>query len=225
MNRLLPPLLAAAYPLLAHAAAHLGSERLALVAAADLILLLLWPGLSRPRALAWLALAAAAAGLAWLAALDLATLPLYAPPVLFNLFMAWVFGHTLGDGRVPLIERVVRLLHGGPETLDPAIARYARRLTLAWTALFLVLATVNFALALLAVPDGLLASAGVAPPWPVARETWSLFANLLNYAIVGAFFALEYAWRRRKFDLPYASFGDFCLRMARLGPAFWRGAR
>jgi hypothetical protein len=42
------------------------------------------------------------------------------------------------------------------------------------------------------VPDGLLAAAGLQPPFTVPLEVWSLFANVLNYLFVGALFAVEY---------------------------------
>lgn len=224
MIRLLAIGLALAYPLLAHAAAHFQSPGLALLAGFDLLLLVLWPALLRGRLLAWLILLLGAGLLLWLQALQLQTLPLFAPPVLLNAFLAWVFGHTLAAGQRPLIERLIWTLHGQPEQLDARVRRYARRLTAAWAALFVLLATVNLGLALCAVPDGLLASAGLAPPLTVPLATWSLFANLLNYVIVAGFFLLEYAFRRRVFpDQPYRNLADFCLRVARLGPAFWRG--
>ena len=84
-------------------------------------------------------------------------------------------------------------------------------------------------LAFAAVPGGVADRLGLLPPgalpaWTVPREHWSLIANLLNYGIVGAFFAGEYVLRQRHFpNRPYRSFGDFVGRMARLGPDFWRG--
>jgi uncharacterized membrane protein len=222
--RVLSTLLAVAYPLLAHAAAHWQSAPLALFAAAILILLACLPGLLRTRLVAWALLLAALAGLYALSRQDLATLPLFAPPILLNAFLAWLFGHTLLQGRVPMIVRIVHAMRGAPETLDPAVVAYARRLTAVWTALFVLLAVLSLVLALIAVPHGLLASFGVTPAVSVPLATWSLFANVLNYVIVVAFFIGEYAWRRRVFpEQPYRNFGDFLQRMLRLGPSFWRG--
>lgn len=219
----LPAVLAVAYPLLAHAAAWTASAGLALVAGFLLALLMLWPALARGRAPAWIALLLCAAGLLWLHGRALGTLPLLAPPVLLNAFLAWLFARTLRAGRRPLIEHMVWTLHGEPDALDLRIAPYARRLTAVWAALFAVLAGLNLLLALLAVPDGLLVSVGVMPPVSVPLSLWSLFANLLNYVIVGAFFLAEYAWRKRRFpNQPYRHFFDFIARVARLGPAFWR---
>lgn len=219
------PLLGFAYPLLAHAAVALDSPGLLLAAVVLLALLVLAPALARGSRLAFVALPFAAAGIAWLHARHATVLPLYAPPVLVNVALAWLFGHTLRSGSVPLIERLVRLLHPADEVLDAAIPPYARRLTLAWTVLFAVLAIVNLALALVATPGGVLESAGIASPVGVSREVWSLFANVLNYAIVVAFFVLEYAYRRRKFpQQPYRGIVDFVLRAAAVGPRLFASA-
>lgn len=224
MTRLLPALLAVSYPLLAHAAAWSGQGHLALLAGAVLALIMLWPGLAARRPLSWLLLLIAAAALAGLARLDLATLPLFAPPVLLNAFLAWVFGRTLAPGRRPLIETMVWVLRDRPEHIDPAIQRYARRLTALWAVLLGALALVNLILALCAAPDGLLLSVGIAPPVAVPLAAWSLFANVLNYVIVAVFFVVEFTLRKRYFpDQPYRNLLDFTARVARLGPAFWRG--
>jgi uncharacterized membrane protein len=139
--------------------------------------------------------------------------------VLIPCFMAWIFGRTLAGGRTPLIERIVRLSHSPREPIDAAVLVYARRLTLTWTVLFVFLGTVNLVLALCATPNGILPWLGVDPPVRVPRETWSLFANVLNYLIVAAFFTLEYAWRRYRFPhQPYANMFDFIRRTAALGP-------
>ena len=55
-------------------------------------------------------------------------------------------------------------------------------------------------------------------------DAWSLFANLLNYGIVGGFFVGEYLYRKRRFPGRYTQLLSISLRrMAALGPAFWRG--
>ena len=84
------------------------------------------------------------------------------------------------------------------------------------------LALLNLLLALIAVPDGLLARFGVAAPLSITRTQWSWFANLCNYGIVGGFFLLEYQLRKRHFPGRYKNFLDFGRRMAALGPTFWR---
>ena len=86
------------------------------------------------------------------------------------------------------------------------------------------LCAIDLVLALLAVPGGLLQAVGIEPFAPVPIRYWSLFANVLSYLAIAAFFAAEFAWRRHRFpQQPYRGFGDFMVRVARLGPAFWRG--
>lgn len=222
-NALKTLLVGMTYPLLAHAAAVTGSNALAVTAVGVLVLLPLLPGLSTGRPGAWVALGAIVLVLAWLASHGAATLPLYAPPVLITATMAWFFGRTLREGRIPLIERVALAMNPPGELLDARVRSYARSLTAAWAVLLGTLAAINLVLAALAEPAGLLLSAGLHPPVTVPRSWWSAFANLLNYVIIAGFFAVEYAWRHRVFrDLPYRSFGDFVRRVAALGPRFWR---
>lgn len=217
---------AVAYPLLAHAATITGNSRLTLASVVALVLAVLMPALLQGRAAAWAAAAACGAGIFMLARLDAAALVLYLPPVLLNFFLAWLFGHTLRAGRLSLIERLVRLLHDPDEELDPAIDRYARRLTATWTALFIVLGSINLVLALLATPGGLLEVAGFDAGATVPRDVWSLFANLVNYLIVGAFFCAEWLYRRRRFpQQTYRSLFDFLQRAAAAGPALLASLR
>ena len=49
-----------------------------------------------------------------------------------------------------------------------------------------------------------------------------LFANWLNYGLVGGVFALEFMVRKRRFPGRYKNAADFFRRCASLGPAFWR---
>jgi hypothetical protein len=216
--------LAVAYPWIAHAANARDDGLLAAMALGDIALIVLLGPLLRLRPWAWALLAVVAALLWRLAAGPLATLPLLFPPVLFVGWVAWVFARSLRRGRVPLITRVVAPLYGcTPATLDPALRRYTYGLTAAWALLLSLLCLANLALALLAVPGGLLARLGAQPPLAVPDAHGSLFANLLVYGVVGGFFLGEYAWRSRRFPLrPYRNLPDFLRRLAALGPAFWR---
>lgn len=227
LARLVPALqlaLALAYPFLAHAASVRASGALAACALMTIVLMSLAEGLLRGRAGAWLALAAATAALIWLAGSRHALMPLLLVPVAFVAMIAWWFGRTLRPGRTPLIARIVSALDGAePARLEPALRDYARRLTLAWTVLLALLALCNLVLAAIAVPRGLLAGFGVQPPVSVTEAQWSWFANWLNYGLVGGFFLLEFAWRKRRFPGRYRSLFDFLSRLSRLGPAFWRG--
>jgi uncharacterized membrane protein len=210
--------LAVAYPVLAHWAVMSRSVLLTEVSAAVLVLLVLLPRLVARSVVAWCVLPFAVAGLFLLARANVAWLPLYAAPVLINLFVAWVFGHTLAAGRVPLIERFARLMHE-PDGVSDEIVRYARGVTLAWTVFLIGLALLSLTLALLAEPDGILLVMGVRPPVTVPLEVWSLFANFLNYVIAGAFFLVEYVYRQYRFpDQPYRNIVDFFMKARRVGP-------
>jgi uncharacterized membrane protein len=212
--RQLTTTLAFAYPLLAHFAIARNSSTLTIAAIALLAILAFLPGMARGRLGAWLALLAAGAGCWWLAQASLPVLALYVPPVLVPAFLACIFGQTLLRGRTPLISQLIRALDPAPDELESAVWTYARHLTLAWTVLFIVLATCNLGLAAFAEPDGLLLAAGIRPPVAVPVTVWSLFTNLIEYLIVACFFVIEYAYRRRRFPRqPYRNMFEFLRRM------------
>ncbi len=124
--------------------------------------------------IAGVVLAAAAwhysATLAWL---------VFVPPLAAFAFLACLFARTLRAGSEPLISRIAR--KAGP-ALPPDVARYTRSLTALWAACFAAL----FFLAL-----------GLAPV--VSLEAWSRWVHALGYALPGALFLGEYAYRRRRF--------------------------
>lgn len=158
-------------------------------------------------------------GLVLVARSHATVLALHLPPVVINFALAWLFGHTLARGRVPLVERLVRVLHAGEEQIDPAIIVYARRVTLGWTLLLAALGFTNLILALCAAPDGILQALGVTPPFTVTQESWSLVANIGSYLVVAVFFVVEYAYRRRRFpQQPYRNAFEFLRRAAAAGP-------
>ena len=124
---------------------------------------------------------------------------------------------------MPALERFNRLNHAAGDEPEPAVWSYARRLTAAWTAMFVVLATFNLLLGALAQPDGLLRSSGIEPPLAISHETWSLFTNLIEYLLVAAFFVIEYAYRRQRFPRqPYRNMLDFLRRTAAAMPRIRR---
>ena len=219
---------AVAYPLLAHWASHreagAGGVPVAALALLDLALIVLVQPLVARRAWAWATLALVALGLWRLAPTPWPQLLLLAPPVLFTGLVGWWFGRSLRAPRQPVITRIVAgLEQTTPELLPADLYRYTRRLTGAWAIVLIGLALANTVLALVAVPDGLLARLGHVPVLAVSQTTWSWFANLLDYGIVGGFFVGEYALRRRWFPVrPYRNFFDFLRRMGALGPDFWR---
>jgi len=148
-------------------------------------LLIALAGAARSARRAWLLPLWALVALAlWLARTPLAQhfeWGLYLEHVSFNLAMALLFGRTLAVGRVPLCTQFAAMIHGG--TVTPAVARYTREITLAWTLFFLAIAgvsTLMFAFA------------------PIVA--WSTFANYLALPLVAVMFVAEHACRR--FALP-----------------------
>jgi uncharacterized membrane protein len=91
------------------------------------------------------------------------------------LALAWLFGHTLAPGAVPLVTQMARAVHGA---LPAPIEAYTRRVTVAWTLFMLLLCAGSLLLFVYA-------------PLPV----WSVFANLLLLPLVGLMFLGEYAYR------------------------------
>lgn len=87
------------------------------------------------------------------------------------------FGRTLRGGQTPMISRFARIVHG---TLSPALVRYTRSVTWAWTFYFGGIAGLSLLLFGLA---------------PIA--VWSVFANLLGIPLLVLMFAGEYAVRWR----------------------------
>jgi uncharacterized membrane protein len=162
-----------AYPVLTHAAVVTGLAYLAWAAWLCIAaLVVLWfPG---PWGLAGFALLAAAPLVADAEAL------LKLPPVAINLALAVWFGRTLAPGEEPMISWFARLVRG--TDLAPDLARYTRYSTVVWTAFFVSMAAAAAALALLAAP-----------------ETWSLFANGIDYLLVGVLFVGEYVFRRLRY--------------------------
>lgn len=212
--------LALAYPVLAHVAGNLHDGRYAVLALADIALIVLLRPLLQVRAWAWISLVATGIALAGLTRAGLALEPLLLVPVAIVGGVAWMFGRTLRG--VPLITRMVAGLDGiSASQLSPALLRYTRHLTLSWTVLLAALALFNLLLALFAVPDGLLSSNGIAPPMAVSQQQWS-WATAFNLALMIGFFLVEFAIRQRRFPGRYRSLWDFLQRMSRLGPAFWR---
>ncbi len=85
------------------------------------------------------------------------------------------FARTLRAGQVPMVSRFAAVIHG---PLSPALARYTRQVTWAWTLYFAVMTGLSLLLFWLA---------------PVA--VWSAFANLLNLPLLILMFAAEYVVR------------------------------
>jgi len=222
--RVLAGIFAGAYPFMAHYSVARASAAGIALAFWLLIAAALIPALARGRLLAWLGLVAGAA-VCWLLARTRRPVTLlYIAPVLVPLFLGWIFGRTLAQGRTPLIAQFIEIMHAkDAPPPQPEVWPYARRLTWTWTLFFAALATTNLLLAMLAEPDGLLLAAGVKPLATVPQYWWSLFANGIGYMLIAAFFAIEYAYRRRRFpQQPFRSFFDFMRQMSAAMPALLR---
>jgi uncharacterized membrane protein len=160
-----------AYPLVCHWAATGGHPSLAL----------LWLGLAlllgAHRRGPLLVLGLVGLGLGALAGESLGAAVLRLPPIVIPFGLALVFAQTLKPGHTPIVVQIAEQARG---PLPVRLADYGRGLTRFWTWLFLALAVESLALALFA-----------------DAYWWSIFTNFINYGIVVAAFAGEYAVRCR----------------------------
>jgi len=196
-GRLWAALAIVAYPLLVHFGVAGGRPALAFVAL--VLLAIAASALSFRRRAVAVAVAVALAVPAWMISFSGGGRALlFVPPVLVNVALALFFGRTLRPGSEPLVTRFSRRIRG--VELPPALVRYTRRVTIVWTALFIVLAIESAALAAFA---------------PV--HVWSLFTNFLNSVFVGALFVAEYAYHSWRYPNPRVpSFFDFARQIARV---------
>jgi uncharacterized membrane protein len=134
---------------------------------------------SRPGALVWLAAIVVLGGLVW-------AWPRLQNPVSWLYFLqhisitgvlGLIFGRSLVRQRQPLCTVFAEVVH---EKMTPAVIRYTRQVTIAWTLFFVACATISVLLFFLA---------------PI--EAWSVFANILMLPLVGAMFIVENEVRKR----------------------------
>jgi uncharacterized membrane protein len=95
----------------------------------------------------------------------------------FYAIMAFTFGRSLLQGRVPLCTQLADKVHGPLSELE---LRYTRHVTIAWVIFFLL----NLAATVLLFE--------LAP-----LRTWSLFVNFFSAPLILLMFVAEYAVRRR----------------------------
>lgn len=116
-----------------------------------------------------------------------------------------VFGRTLAPDRTPMVSIFARTAHG---SLPPELARYTRKVTIAWTVMFALMTTASLALFF---------SGHIA--------LWSLLANVLTPLIVAAMFLVEYLVRCRA--LPREMRSGLVASIRASWPAFdrWSDAR
>ena len=173
-------LLGIGYAVLAHLAAASTAPDLldALVAVIPLLglaFVMAWRAVQRKVMLAlWLAACAALFGMGnWL--VDHSPWVFLFQHAGMYALLCGAFGRTLQPGRVPIITNLAGIVHG---SLSPALTRYTRSVTWAWTLFFGVTAGLSLLLFWLS---------------PIAL--WSAFANLLGGPLLVLMFVGEYAVR------------------------------
>jgi len=92
--------------------------------------------------------------------------------------LAVLFALTLRFGQEPLVTALARRVHGG--VLSPAMQAYTRKVTIAWSAYFVLMAAISIGLFLAA---------------PFAA--WAVFANLLTPLALLLMFVGEFVLRYR----------------------------
>ncbi|GHT85833.1 hypothetical protein AGMMS49543_17890 [Betaproteobacteria bacterium] len=91
------------------------------------------------------------------------------------LLLAAGFGRSLAPGAEPVVSRFARISHG---TLAPVVARYTRRVTLAWALFFVALPAVSALLF-----------------WSGQIASWSVFINFGTPLLIGLMFGAEFVMR------------------------------
>lgn len=211
------------YMMLLLAAIATGNVWLDELAALALLTLFLLTALRRGSLAAWSGWLVAAALLALLGVRGNGRIALDALPVLVNAMLCALFARTLLRGRQPLIARVIGVVEGPARLALPRVAGYARALTLAWTLLLGAQALALAVLVACSLPDGALATFGVAPPAALSGAGWRWYLNVGSYALVPAFLVVEYAFRRGYLrHIPHAPLPQFLARLARRWPALLR---
>jgi uncharacterized membrane protein len=196
-----------AYVMLALAAFISGNGVLCAICAAVLVTVLFARPLSKGRIRAWLIWLGLLGTIGWLTSRGQGKLALDVLPIFINLALAWLFGHTLLSGRTPLIARAIIAIDGRERLALPRVASYARVLTIAWTALFLLQACLFVMLLAWLLPQGLLGDK--------ARSIAQAYVQFGGYLVPVAFMLLEYAFRRLYLrDIPHASVVQFGQRLA-----------
>jgi uncharacterized membrane protein len=168
---------AIASPLLLHWAVVQESDRMLQMFFVLLALAVLAMGVRRRQFVPHLLVAGVLVGIAYLVDVRIirALTPVWGAFVYVAL--AWVFGRTLRGAVTPLVERFARMEHtnGVPAELVP----YARRLTLIWTVLFVLLAIGTIVLAV-----------------TTTTEVLSLFTNIVSWLLITILYFAEYAYRQ-----------------------------
>ncbi len=160
-----------------------------------LVTLVLAPALVRRSAPAWRVWSFALVVGGTLLATGHASLFLHLVPFAIGTGLCVLFARSLARGRVPFIARAIVATDGAYRLAQPGVAAYARGLTVAWAVFFGAQTALALMVALFTVPDGALASLGVASPLALDGSDAAAI-HLAGFGAVIAFFVLEYAYRR-----------------------------
>jgi uncharacterized membrane protein len=105
------------------------------------------------------------------------TTPYLTQHVAIHAALAAMFALTLRPGQEPLVTGLARRVHGG---LAPGVAAYGRKVTIVWSAYFVLMAAISIGLFLFAPFDA-----------------WAVFANLLTPLAMVLLFVGEFLLRYR----------------------------
>lgn len=185
------------YQLLVHlgvTASALDPARAALLAA-PMLAAGAWILIRSPHRLLWLLILGAAAAMTWF--VGHGSTALYGVPhAAAYLFLLWLFGRTLREGREPIITRLAR---HGRGSLPSAMEAYTRKLTIAWCVFF----AAQLAISALLLHLGWL-------------ESWSLFINVLNFPLCALMFVGDYLYRVARYrEWPQSSIANVIQAYAR----------
>lgn len=159
-----------------HLSVILGRPDIGLAVLVALIMLhVLWRTSAKGRFYLWTGALAILVGLTAITVRWDPTHALFLPPPAISLFFSLLFAKTLLPGEEPLVTRIARLER---DELSPELLAYTRRVTWVWAGFLLLVTLESILMAIYA-----------------SVETWSLFANVLNYVFIGALFLGEYVYR------------------------------
>ena len=192
-----------------------GNDALSAVCVVVLISVILAPGLRRRTRGPWLLWLALVGGVIALTSQGHGRLALDLVPLLINLALGILFGYSLTGRHTPLIARAIIAIEGRERLLLPRVSGYARALTVAWTAVFVVQAAI-FALVLV----------WWLPRMPVDDpvHAWLIwYLHVGGYLLPALFMFVEYAFRRWYLrHVPHVPLQVFLQRLIRNWPQLLR---
>lgn len=209
--------LVAVYLVVVLAAWSSGNDPLVAFCVFALVTAVLTHGLLARKMWAWLTWIGLSAGLLALTLYGHGRLALDLLAVAINLALAILFGSSLRNGRIPLIARAILAIEGRERLAIPRVATYARKLTAAWTGLFLIQAVIFCIMLAWWLPR-------IAADEQLHR--WGMtYLHLGGLLLPAIFMALEIGFRRWHLrDIPHLSLPVFMHRLLHNWPGLLRDA-